>query len=267
MSTEIGSESLFEEAQAHIRDAIDDWEILKIRPPASLSQLCTLAQDESVDLTKVVELAQSDTSLVARLLSLANSAMAGGRVEIDSVERAVIRLGLSTVSTLAMVLWLQDAVLLRGHFGTWVRKVWSHSSGVALGSAALMRHWGKQPAPAFTGGLLHDIGHVVVCVALHEQPMARSLSEPQVGRLATTLHCTAGERAVHEWSLPETVAEVVAGHHTPATESAPLQLDAVRLADLSDQHFVDTEERESQLQALLQVRGMVADELARALGD
>jgi len=119
--------------------------------------------------------------------------------------------------------------------------LWKHSVGVALASsvtAEMIRL--PNGNLAFTAGLLHDIGKVVlndyvaaefaeICRLVTEQPMSFVEAEHQVLGFS---HQEIGARMGEKWQLPEPIILSIRYHHDPGELRPPDSLvDAVYLAN------------------------------------
>jgi HD-like signal output (HDOD) protein len=120
--------------------------------------------------------------------------------------------------------------------------LWTHSNAVG----AIAKRIATQECPAiatdaFTAGLLHDIGEVVLAANLPVQAAAvlELIGREKISKLAAekqifeATHIEVGAYLLSLWGLPNAVVEAVAFHHTPNadTTEAFTALTAVLLAD------------------------------------
>jgi putative nucleotidyltransferase with HDIG domain len=115
---------------------------------------------------------------------------------------------------------------------------------------------------AFTGGLLHDIGKLVLMSRMMERYEAveaeafesgRELYDVEVQRLGAH-HGTVGACLLGMWGLPSTILEAVHGHHGLALD-VPTRLNPSRAVALADRlaHDVTDTEQERDRRAVLPV--------------
>jgi len=166
-----------------------------------------------------------DPGLSALLLKLANSAYYGFSGRVDTIERAVGLLGASEVHSLAagaaMSTLFRDnpyPELLD------IPRFWKHSVACAIVARFLAKCSGRgNPERFFLAGLLHDIGKVLLAVAEPEMAamaleMARrdNLPGPMAEKNVFSFdHAELGGRVIAKWRFPATLAQAVAGHHSP----------------------------------------------------
>ena len=112
------------------------------------------------DMHEIVRLIAQDKSLAARCLQIANSPLYGASHEIESIQAAVIALGLTKVQEIAVscsflkllpTLWFEVSP----------STFWAHSLGCALVAREVaVRIAFPDPSKAYAAGLLHDVGIV-----------------------------------------------------------------------------------------------------------
>lgn len=191
-----------------------------------------------------------DPSLTAKLLKLVNSAfyartmrVSGGLPPgpVDSLNRAVMLLGLNQLSTLAMgvsVLPLFKDIppecIDMGQF-------WRHSVAVGLTAKLLALRLGDpSPERFFVAGLLHDIGRLVL-FKQHSREAGAALSRAAAtGRLLVEVeqelfgfdHSRLGGMLLRKWRFPESLEQAVWLHHDPMAAEHPLEPALVGVADM-----------------------------------
>lgn len=107
---------------------------------------------------------QSDPVITSKMIMVANSALYGGRAPIESLQQAVVRLGLENTRKLVMTyvvkeLFNSKTSEMRAH----MQAVWKHSTHVAsLYRVLADRLDGFDVEQAQLAGLVHDIGEVAI---------------------------------------------------------------------------------------------------------
>jgi HD-like signal output (HDOD) protein/ActR/RegA family two-component response regulator len=179
-------------------------------------------------ISKVCEIILRDQSLTSRLLKLANSAFYASRSEISTIEGAAQLIGLRQI---------QDLVLATSVIKTFgklpkqlvdVTSFWEHSiaCGIACALLAERRH-DPMPERLFIGGLLHDIGRLVMFLNAPEESNEILQRCENQGQLACKVerevlgfdHALIGAQLISSWKLPKSFAEMVGGHHVPPKSS------------------------------------------------
>jgi cyclic di-GMP phosphodiesterase len=191
--------------------------------PTVVADVLALTSREDVRIEDLAEKIKGDHAVSTKLLSLANSALYGGRMKVESIDRAVLKLGLQRVRQLVLGIGVvdfwrqhQDPGLLAGG------AFWQHSMSVALLSrqiSVMVDYPDEQNA--FTAGLLHDIGQLVLQDAL-EGNYTTILAEAREERTALhrveqkhfdTDHGQIMRSLGKAWGLPDSLINVMALHH------------------------------------------------------
>ncbi len=195
------------------------------------------------DAARVIE---GDQSLAAKVLSLVNSAYYGIPMEITKISQAVSLLGFRATSQLALTISVIN-LLDDKEDGKFKREgLWGHSIGCAVCSQTIAKKAGyPRPEDCFSGGLLHDIGKLVLDQFLHEELLEIleltekeevSFLEAERTRFGID-HAIIGEWLARKWKLPLPVVVSIRHHHEPPEEREGFSMsqdevvDIVRLAD------------------------------------
>lgn len=188
--------------------------------PPVLAGIVALIDSDTAGARKLVELIERDQSLTAKLLRLANSAFFGQSRRVSTVPRAILLLGFTTVRNLALGVKVWEAL-----GGDVARKrleeLWAHAVVTGVCAKALTARLRLcDPDEAFTAGLLHDVGRLVIAVRFRdlywETVGGASESEP-VERLEQATfgvdHAEVGGWLLEAWNLPPLIVEAVRQHH------------------------------------------------------
>jgi HD-like signal output (HDOD) protein len=135
-------------------DVLEELQKLPLRPSAVSHALVVLDNPEASAL-EVANALQSDPSLCARLLHLANSPYFGLSGKVTSAERAIIALGNSVVRSLAVS---TAAGMFSESPDSMPPGFWDHSIAVAAGASVAARTCGLAAGDAMCAGLMHDLG-------------------------------------------------------------------------------------------------------------
>jgi putative nucleotidyltransferase with HDIG domain len=180
-----------------------------------------------------------DNVLTAKLLRVCNSAHAGLQTPVASMDQAVLLLGDQAIYRMVCAIGFGSAMgFVAPGYEVEANGLWGHSLSAGMGAEYLTKNeaFGDfQPSMAFTAGLLHDIGKLVVNQILTPKYRAEirnlisqdSLSRVQAEKVVLGAnHAEIGACLLQKWALPEIIIEAVSNHHTPIVRPVP-QLSAV----------------------------------------
>jgi len=195
--------------------------------PALYSQLVGALSKPGTDIKDVALLLSRDTALSAKLLQLVNSAYFGVSRPIFSVEEAIVFLGMATVTqfVLAAEVFAQVGEGASAGLGLdlGLEQLQSHSTLTASIAAELLSGREAQAA-AFSAGLLHDVGTLLIATSMPER-MVQIVADMKADgasmmtsetKLFGVTHAELGGCLLGMWHLPFVIVEAVANHHAPA---------------------------------------------------
>lgn len=205
--------------------------------PHVVQKLASMIGRPNISAEEIGALIEKDQVLSAKVLRLANSPFYGFPSRIASVAHAVVVLGLSVVKGLTLCATAFDMMKNAG-----MNDLWRHSLGVAMTAHILGAKAGmKNPEEVFVGGLLHDIGKVVLYVKWPDvgqqiiaatKDSSRSLMDTE-RELFDVTHADVGGWLATAWHLPTSLREPILHHHMPsAAQEAKLQTAIVHVADV-----------------------------------
>ena len=234
-------EAMIESVNARIRERVQRIEAMPAIPAVFLPLLKMLSEPaKEVGLDEVVRLISYDNSIAAQCMRVASSPLFGLTHAPTSIKSAVISLGLRRVETILLTCCLGQAFPAK----KWALDpvvFWRHSMGCALVCRKLSEklHAGDAET-AYMGGLLHDIGFMVNCLAFPDEfllAMRQAMQEEvtlDAAELATMgfTHCDTGRALAEKWELSPDLIEIIAHHH--AVEQSQRSQPLVALVHLSD---------------------------------
>ena len=171
------------------------------------------------DLATLVDKISQDPSLTVRILRVVNSPFYGMPREIGSLREAIILLGFNRIRDMLTSICLLK-MLPTWHKDFNCNQFWHHSMAVAECARYLANYADNNADLAFTAGLLHDIGDIVIVVLFPDEfsqliklsPKFNSAAERQ---LLGFDHMAAGGRAAQYWNLPVAIQTAIEQHATP----------------------------------------------------
>lgn len=204
---------------------------LPVLPEVAVRVRELVAREASV--REIVDVIEQEPAFAAAVLRYANSVAYAGLREIKDLQQAVTRLGLSAVEQTLLALAAKHAFRSSDPQDERIfRALWNHSIVTALASRRLAsRTHGVGPELAFLGGLLHDVGKVVIlhCAAnlRRKQPQRFQISETALLEFFDALHCKVGDSLFDRWNLPQEIRTVVRRHHDERFQGPEDQLVAM----------------------------------------
>ena len=195
--------------------------------PAAQANALGMLLHQDVGLSEVAAVIESDPVMTAAVLRAANSADSSPVSEIMTAADAIVRLGARTARAVLLALTLHRQSADIGRAGIDAGALSTHSIGCALLAEAALRHAQSAAVPAFTAGMLHDIGRLAMA-SQHPRHYVRVAR--MVGQGVEALraehdvfgvdHSEYGGNVARAWSLPEDHVTAVVEHH--GATSSPL---------------------------------------------
>ncbi|MCS7049708.1 MAG: HDOD domain-containing protein [Verrucomicrobiae bacterium] len=192
--------------------------------PAVLPQLLPLLNQPDVNTGRVVELISYSQTVTANVLRICNSAYYSRGTPIDSLAMAVSRIGFRQIYEIVVSV-ISAATLARPQKGYGVEgnEMWCHSVTSAIAAQIIAREAQLDEQVVFTAAILHDVGKIVLSVALEDRKeqvqkeMRNNLSPLELElKLLGVNHAEVGGRLLEKWKLPEHLCQPVRFHHNPA---------------------------------------------------
>ena len=217
--------------------------------PAVVMELLASMDQEDVNIDALSQKIAQDQALTAKTLRLANSSFYGMANQVTTIHEAIAILGFRTVRSLATTAALIGT--FGGHANTSfnVAPFWRHAIAAAICARELAPYLKLNPEYAYTTGLLHDVGRLVLVTQFqpnYEATMAH--------RAEHDCHLLDAERAVlgvdhalvglvltRHWKFPEAMQQAVACHHAPRVQGMQA-LSLLTLAADAIAHALDLSE-------------------------
>lgn len=197
--------------------------------PKAALEIQRVINDDDSTMADIVRLIELDPALAFAVIRTSNSAAFNTGIEISSITKAVSKLGQKQVGEIVTAV---DAArsFNQLHNDLWnIADFWQHSISCAVLAKTLAKTLSiSAPDTAFTGGLLHDIGELILFSQLPEESTAclqtsllptnhEELFEIET-RLLGFSHADVGGALAKDWSLPDSLIDCILHHHTPSSE-------------------------------------------------
>lgn len=166
-------------------------------------------QDENLDLQKIADIIQADPMISARAVQVANSAMYAGSQPVQTIKRAVQRIGLRAMRAIVMSVALRnlyspESPLIKKR----MRNYYNHSLRVGVISHTLANKLkGFDKEQAFLAGLIHDIGIVPILIRADKHDELKDDIE-LLDKLINSLRTKVGEMLLKQWGFEEELITV-----------------------------------------------------------
>lgn len=194
--------------------------------PQVLLRLMEAVEDDGVSTDTLAELISRDPAISVRILTAANSAAFRRGREFVRLKDCVQVLGTRLIRTIATCLAVQqsfDPIASRSQSD--LSGFWYHSLCVAEAARCLAAETRLAALEeAYLGGLLHDMGELLLLAGLPEYAEALSMcpdeaSLPKIENLLFECgHEAAGAWLVNRWQLDSTLADAILFHHCAPSE-------------------------------------------------
>lgn len=212
--------------------------------PEIMIRVLDVLEDEHSSADDITAVLSSDPIITARVLRLANSAFFGARFQIDSIHRAVVTVGFEAVKQLTLATTvLQSFSRCTQHYLE-PNDFWMHALGSAK-AAQLLAFSTPQitmPEACFTGGLLHDLGKLILSISLGDEygEVLRRASDARCGlremeqRLLQTDHAEVGGWLMQQWGFPALIVTAIQHAYTAEGYTGPFQKEVLIVSVASD---------------------------------
>ncbi|MCU0560754.1 MAG: response regulator [Desulfobacterales bacterium] len=192
--------------------------------PEVYAKLLAEIQSPRSCLRRVGQLLERDVGMTAKILQIVNSAFFGLPRRVVNVQDAVALLGLDTLKALVLSTKIFSQFDSRRMRGLNLEALWQHSmqAGVFARTIAASEKLPRASQDeAFTAGMLHDIGKLVLaqnfpqeCEEVAAQASAGDLpaAEIELARFGAS-HAELGAYLLGLWGIGEAVVDAIARHH------------------------------------------------------
>lgn len=187
--------------------------------PRVVRRLISQLRDPAASIALVVDELEQEPQLAARTLRIANSPYYCGRRSLASLKDAVAIIGTDTLRTLVISGGLESVFVAVP--GVNLRQFWLDATLTAKAARSLARLAGGDGEAAFLAGLLHNVGHLILCQAFPDVlPALLTGSRHARGRALAALeheacgldHAQVSAAWLDELGFPTAVVDAVAHH-------------------------------------------------------
>jgi len=213
--------------------------------PEVVRDLINALNDPNADYSQISQKVAKDQTISLKVLRLVNSAYFGLSRKVASIDEAVVMLGMSKLKTLVIASGFANCA--SNVEGIDLADFWSDSFQIAELARWLaeMTEEKVEPDMAFTAGIIHNIGQLLLHMAQPNRAMAikaivdttdTSRPHAELERLGFT-SADAGEALVESWKFPEHLSLAIKHQNNPSALQESPQLSAI----LYIASFINTE--------------------------
>lgn len=210
--------------------------------PAIAMEVNRMLQDHNTSIKMLSNRIEKDQAIVAKILRLVNSAFFGVRSKISNVSHAITLLGFNTVRNAVVSVSILDAIDLKSELPEFdITDFWKHSVAVAVTSKYIAEQSRLySPNDCFIGGLLHDIGKIILLkhfqdiftkILTSSQHNGISFHEAEKEEIPVG-HAWIGGYLAKKWQLPLSLVDAIQFHHT--INNSAYDIDFVSIVNAAD---------------------------------
>ena len=129
--------------------------------PALVQKLMAALRNTNIDSRQIAQALARDPVLTTKVLRLANSSFFGGQRSMTSIDAAVGLIGTAALNRLIVACGVSSA--FDDVQGIDLALFWRDARVVASAALKLAAHLGADPDEAYLSGLLHGVGHLILC--------------------------------------------------------------------------------------------------------
>ena len=189
--------------------------------PAVVTELLTSLEQEEFDAHALAAKIMLDQALAAKTLRLANSSFYGMSTKVTTIQQAISVLGFHSIRTMVTACAVTGGFAPVAGLAFDFAAFWRHSIASAVCARVLAPHCRINPDSAFTAGLLHDLGTLVLAtrfphdyarVAVYRREHD-CMTAPAQRAVFGVDHAAVGSALAAHWKFPQPIQAAVAGHH------------------------------------------------------
>ena len=171
--------------------------------PEVARKVIMVVNDPESDALQLSKIIQSDQTMAAHILRIANSPAYAPSGSIVSLQQAISRLGMQTMAEVAIAATVNAKMFHAPGFEKRIHTLWNASLMTALWAKEIARLTRRNVEAAFLCGLLHNIGRPMLLQWLSESH--DELSEEDKLAVEEALFIDANKAVMETWGLPEPV--------------------------------------------------------------
>ncbi|MGH1371822.1 MAG: HDOD domain-containing protein [Cellvibrionaceae bacterium] len=189
-----------------------DQLVLPTLPEVAL-RVREIAEDPDASIAQLNDVIGNDAALTARIIKVANSPLLRAPKEIESLNMALMRLGMEYTCNIATGLAMEQMFQATSDMvDKRLREIWARSSEIAGICHVLCKHrTNLRPDQATLAGLVHKIGVLPILTYAEDHPHLLKDSIT-LDRVIEALEGEVGDRILQSWEFPDELRRVPSQH-------------------------------------------------------
>ena len=232
-------------SEEQVTQAVREFSELRAMSPTA-SKVIELTGSEDATLETVAEAIRSDPAIAVKIIRIANSAAFARTEPVTTPLEAVRRLGLEHIRQNVINLEIIDTFSGQSSNTIDPRLFWEHSIAVGMASAIIARETrAMDPQLAYTAGLLHDIGRIILAQSLgvnYEEAIQFAREnhlelDPIEQRMFGIDHASVMKIVLKQWRIGEKLVAPIVHHHKCLSSidiDCPDRVEPVVIVSLAD---------------------------------
>ncbi len=188
---------------------------------------------------------EKDQVITAKILKIINSPFYSLSRKITTIKESVAYMGLDSLRSIVYSASVSNLLKISlPTYGYKREQLWRHSYTTAILSkiiAQRLKLSQKESEEVFVGGLIHDIGKIVIGIIAKRENIILAASDDTINIIDKESekfyfdHCSIGGMISDKWKLPDIHKQIIVSHHSPES----LYPFIVAVADFISKDFLD----------------------------
>ena len=199
---------LADKIKSDLLSAIENDSLVLPTLPEVALKVREIAEDPDSAINQLVDVIGGDAALTTRIIRVCNSPLLRGAREIENLNMAVGRLGMTYTSNLATGLAMEQMFQATSEMvDKRMREVWQQSTEIAGISHVLASHYTKLKSDQATlAGLVCKIGVLPILKYVEDNDI--QISSVMLDNIIDELHPLIGCKILEKWDFPEELKKI-----------------------------------------------------------
>lgn len=214
--------------------------------PDVVTQLNALIQNENSNFQDIAKVIMTDQVIASSILKIANSSFYGGTGQVDSLQLAIVRLGIREIRNIVTSIYIKS-INFSDVPKENLQAILDNSLKTAFMASGLAHICKLDPEEAFMAGLLLDIGKTVILSVSTDF----KIEQNQLEELLDSQHAEIGATIAKKWNYPESIQRLIRYHHNKSFAGiSNSMIDMIQIADNAVSTNLEGELGQKEMQSL-----------------